>query len=271
LAASVNSDNQSSVEKILQLIDTLRGENGCPWDQQQTPTSMAPFLIEEAYELVDAVIGNDAKAVCEEAGDVLFQLLFLIHLFSDAGHFKFEEVVEHNLEKMVRRHPHVFGDTQADSPEMVKDNWEKIKKKEKGETSRQSILASISQGLPALLRASLVSERAAKTGFDWEDLFGVMEKAKEEWLEFSDEVKRLETKDGKDNASTEFGDILFTLVNVARFAGIHPETALIQSIKKFEKRFFFMEEKALEMGRQIESMSIQEMHTLWAEAKDRVG
>ena len=241
------------------------------WSLEMLKSKKPGSLTSDQIELIDQIYRGNERLLT-----LVRDLLNLSKLQEgkfeiESRSIKFEEVVEHNLEKMVRRHPHVFGDTQADSPEMVKDNWEKIKKKEKGETSRQSILASISQGLPALLRASLVSERAAKTGFDWEDLFGVMEKAKEEWLEFSDEVKRLETKDGKDNASTEFGDILFTLVNVARFAGIHPETALIQSIKKFEKRFFFMEEKALEMGRQIESMSIQEMHTLWAEAKDRVG
>jgi tetrapyrrole methylase family protein/MazG family protein len=271
LDASLESDSRTSVEKILQLIEKLRGKNGCPWDRKQTPTSIAPYLIEEAYELVDAVVAGDVNAVCEEAGDVLFQLLFLIHLFSVTGHFKFEEVVENNLKKMVRRHPHVFGDAHADTPEMVKANWEKIKQKEKGNSTRKSVLDSISQGLPALMRASLVSERAAKTGFDWHDLSGVMEKAKEEWLEFSNEVKNVGHQAGNEKASTEFGDILFTLVNVARFAGIHPETALIQSIKKFEKRFLFMEEKAVEVGRQIENMSIEEMHTLWGEAKNSIG
>lgn len=271
MGTPLKSESNTSVEQILKLIETLRGKDGCPWDKKQTPSSMAPYLIEESYELVDAILSKDANAVCEEAGDVLFQLLFLIHLFADSGHFEFGEVVEKNLEKMVRRHPHVFGDADATTPEMVSANWQKIKQQEKGGAARQSVLGSISQGLPALLRASMVSERAAKTGFDWEDLSGVMEKAMEEWTEFSDEVKNPNNDVGNDKAATEFGDILFTLVNVGRFAGIHPETALIRSIKKFEKRFSFMEKKAHKGGRSIESLSIQEMHTLWEKAKCSIG
>lgn len=232
---------------------------------------MARYLIEEVHELVDAIISKDPAAVCDEAGDVLFQLLFVINLFAEAGHFGLQDVVEKNLEKMVRRHPHVFGDAAAKTAEKVSENWEKIKLKEKGAAGRASVLSSIPQSLPALLRASMVSERAAKTGFDWDDISGVMDKTMEEWAEFSTEVNEPEGAAGSEKAAMEFGDILFTMVNVARFARIHPETALTLSIQKFEKRFNFMEEKAIAAGRNVDSLSRQEMDRLWNEAKGSIG
>lgn len=232
---------------------------------------MARYLIEEVYELVDAIFSRNADAVCEEAGDVFFQLLFVINLFSDAGHFDLQEVVDKNLEKMIRRHPHVFGDVTAKTPEKVSENWDKIKQEEKGAAGGYSILSSIPKGMPALLRASLVSERAAKTGFDWEDISGVMDKTMEEWAEFSTEIDNPEDATGNDNAAMEFGDVLFTMVNVARFAHIHPESALTRSIQKFEKRFNYMEEKAIDAGRDVGSLTLQEMHHLWHEAKTSIG
>jgi len=271
LADSITPGSSASIERLEALIETLRGENGCPWDKKQTPETMARYLVEEVYELVDAIISKDAAAVCEEAGDVLFQLLFVINLFRESETFCLTDVVEKNLEKMIRRHPHVFGDATAKTPEKVRENWDKIKLKEKGGVGRHSVLSSIPQSLPALLRASMVSERAAKTGFDWDDISGVMAKTMEEWGEFSTEVNHPEGESGSDTAAMEFGDILFTLVNVARFARIHPETALIRSIQKFEKRFNYMEEKAIEAGRDIDSLAIREMHNLWNEAKNRVG
>jgi MazG family protein len=256
---------------MVTLIETLKGENGCPWDKKQTPDTMARYLLEEVHELVDAIISKDAEAVCEEAGDVLFQLLFVITLFRDAGQFGFEDVVEKNIEKMIRRHPHVFGDATADTPETVSENWEKIKRREKGGAGDQSILGAIPQSLPALLRASMVSERAAKTGFDWDDITGVMAKTMEEWSEFSSEVNQANGPVGSDKAAMEFGDVLFTMVNVARFAHIHPETALIRAIQKFEKRFNYMETKAVEGGRDVDDLTFKEMHQLWDEAKERLG
>lgn len=271
MADPVRPTRSMLIERLDALIVTLRGENGCPWDKKQTPDTMTRYLIEEVYELTDAIISKDADAVCEEAGDVLFQLLFVINLFMESGHFCLQDVVERNVEKMVRRHPHVFGDVTAKTPEKVSENWEKIKLKEKGGTGSHSVLSSIPRSLPALLRASMVSERAAKTGFDWDDISGVMAKTMEEWMEFSTEVNKPEGATGSDKAAMEFGDILFTMVNVARFASIHPETALIRSIQKFEKRFNYMEEKAIEAGRDMDSLTFQEMHDLWDEAKGGIG
>lgn len=271
MADPIKPTRSTTLERIVTLIETLRGENGCPWDKKQTPDTMARYLIEEVHELVDAIISKDADAVCEEAGDVLFQLLFVIILFRDAGHFAIEDVVDKNIEKMIRRHPHVFGNVTARTPETVSENWEKIKRKEKEGGGDQSILGAIPQSLPALLRASMVSERAAKTGFDWDDLSGVMAKTMEEWSEFSNEVNQDDGQVGSDKAATEFGDVLFTMVNVARFAHIHPETALIRSIQKFEKRFNYMEKKAVEAGRDVDKLTFKEMHHLWDEAKERIG
>ncbi len=258
-------------ERIVALIETLRGENGCPWDRKQTPQTMARYLIEEVYELADAILADNAEAVCEEAGDVLFQLLFVIHLYNDAGQFGFTEVIDRIVEKMERRHPHVFGDLTAETPERVSRNWQKIKQAEKKGKDDQSVLGSIPQGLPALLRASIVSERAAKTGFDWDSLPAVMEKAMEEWQEFSSEIGRAADKANLHKAAEEFGDVLFTMVNVARFATIHPETALMRSIQKFEKRFAFMEQQAQSTGRTIDSLTFEEMHRLWDKAKGKLG
>ncbi|MCB2145772.1 MAG: nucleoside triphosphate pyrophosphohydrolase [Deltaproteobacteria bacterium] len=270
MADTVKSGFSTSIARLEALIETLRGKNGCPWDKKQTPETMARYLVEEVYELVDAIISKDAAAICEEAGDVLFQLLFVINLFRESGTFGLTDVVEKNIEKMIRRHPHVFGDVTAKTPEKVSENWDKIKLEEKG-AGRHSVLGSIPQSLPALLRASMVSERAAKTGFDWDDISGVMAKTMEEWGEFSTEVNHPDGGSGSDTAAMEFGDILFTMVNVARFARIHPETALIRSIQKFEKRFNYMEEKAIEAGRDIDNLPLREMHNLWDEAKNKVG
>jgi MazG family protein len=272
MAESLGGQPQSmSMERLVALIKTLRGENGCPWDKKQTPATMARYLIEEVYELVDAIVSNNAEDVCEEAGDVLFQLLFVIHLFREAGQFDLQEVIDRNLKKMIHRHPHVFGDVKANTPELVSENWQKIKLAEKGDNERHSVLDSVPQSMPALLRAAMVSERAAKTGFDWDDLSGVMAKTMEEWGEFSKEVEHLDCAADREKTAMEFGDILFSMVNVARFAHIHPEIALMQSIQKFEKRFRYMEDRAIKSGHTIDSLTFEEMHHLWDEAKDKIG
>lgn len=266
-----SQSTSTSIHRLEALIEALRGEDGCPWDKKQTPDTMTRYLIEEVYELADAILSKNTTSVCEEAGDVLFQLLFLIHLYTESGIFGLSEVVNKNVEKMVRRHPHVFGDVSAQTPEMVSENWDKIKLKEKGLTRQRWTLSSIPKSMPALLRAAMVSERAAKTGFDWDDISGVMTKVMEEWGEFSKEINDTDGAPGSDKAAMEFGDIMFTMVNVARFAHIHPETALMQSIQKFEKRFNHMEEQAIEAGKDMDSLSFQEMHTLWNEAKESIG
>jgi len=260
---------KTGVKEIIDLIQTLRGPKGCPWDKKQTPRTISIYLIEEVFELADAIESGSPIAICEELGDVLFQILFIIQLFEHQGTFGLDQVSHAIVKKMINRHPHVFGDANIDTPGEVREQWHRIKLKEKNHAVRPSLLDSVPVGLPALVRAYRISERAARTGFDWDNIEGVMEKAIEEWDEFKGELKKSTTEgEVKHGLELEFGDILFTLVNVARFAGIHPETSLTGSIKKFEKRFRYMEEKVSSRGRALETVSREEMDRLWEEAKD---
>ena len=266
------NNKQNPLEELEKLIATLRGNEGCPWDKKQTPQSITVYLIEEVYELVDAIQSMDSNLVLEELGDVLFQVFFLSHLFSEAGCFDLNKVIITNIKKMKRRHPHVFGNETIKSAEQVKSRWQEIKRQEKKNHSKpNSLLNSIPNGLPALLRAYRISERAASIGFDWDNIEEVMEQVKEEWNEFVSEIRGwtgLEKKDN--NAAMEFGDILFSLVNIARFAKIHPETALVASIQKFEQRFKFMEKTAILNGQKLEALSRNEWDNLWQKAKQAV-
>jgi len=254
---------------VIALIQRLRGKNGCPWDQKQTPQSLAIYLVEEMYELVDAITSGDSKAVCEELGDVIFQVLFISELFSETGAFDLDTAVRRNLEKMVRRHPHVFGDQKVDSTDAVRENWHAIKKEEQKATQREqaSLLDSIPASLPALMRSYRVSERAARTGFDWNDLAEVMAKVEEEWDEFKTAAQSAEDERSRDKAAVEFGDIIFTLSNVARFMKFHPETALTAAINKFEQRFRWMEQNFRRQGQELESATREEMDRAWDVAK----
>jgi tetrapyrrole methylase family protein / MazG family protein len=225
-------------------------------------------LIEEVYELVDAIESEDPDGVCEELGDVLFHILFLSVLFREMGHFDIKDVVNLNVEKMTRRHPHVFGNERVDSVEEVRVRWHQIKKEEKSLGKEASMLDSVPAGFPALMRAYRISERAAKTGFDWNDICGVMQKVEEEWSEFKAVLEREnQAPTDQDRLALEFGDVLFTLVNVARFAHIHPETALRNSTKKFENRFKYMEKLIAARRKNMESVSQEEKDELWEEAK----
>jgi len=260
------------IEAITELIDALRGENGCPWDRKQTPQTISVYLVEEIYELIDAIDSGEHDSVCEELGDVLFQILFLISLFRDMGHFDFKNVVDLIVEKMKRRHPHVYGKDKVDSAEAVQERWHKIKIKEKQHIPTDSVLESVPSNLPALMRAYRISERAAKTGFDWHDIFGVLEKVEEELNELKTVLKAQDpTSKDKELLALEFGDILFSLVNVARFANIHPETALRGSTVKFEKRFKYMEKLVSNNGKDMESIPQHKLDDLWEEAKEKVG
>ena len=255
---------------VLTLIHRLRGENGCPWDRKQTPQSLSVYLIEEMYELVEAVAAGDSQAVCEELGDVVFQVLFMAELFAESGAFDLDRVVERNVAKMIRRHPHVFGETKALSTAAIRENWHAIKKEEqkaKNGGRRPSLLDSVPAGLPALMRSYRVSERAARTGFDWNDLPEVMDKVEEEWREFKSAARKVDTAEDLQKAAVEFGDIIFTLSNVARFMGFHPESALTAAIQKFEARFRHMEKAFGDRGRELESAARAEMDAAWETAK----
>ncbi len=257
---------------VLELIETLRGENGCPWDRKQTPKSMAVYLIEEVFELVEAIEADDTAEIKEEMGDALFQIFFLMVLYQQEGRFSLTEVLGRNLAKMIHRHPHVFGTDKVESAGQVKERWREIKAQEKREnegTSMNSVLDSVPSGLPALMRAYRISERAAGTGFDWDSPEGVVAQTESEWQEFKDELHLLsENASGDlDRVRMEFGDVLFTMINVARLVGIHPESALSQSTLKFIKRFKKMEAMATEQGKPIGDVPRPEMELLWAAAK----
>ncbi len=265
-----DSKVSKKLNELISLIETLRSKNGCPWDQKQTPATMAIYLIEEMYELVEAITRKDINQICEELGDVFFHILFLSTIYTERREFDLEKVIGLVTEKMIRRHPHVFGNAKVNSVEDVRKQWHHIKQTEKNNDSSTSVLSSVSKSLPALIRAYQISERAARCGFDWADIHGVMEKVEEEWKEFKNEMGPDPEKDTNlHKKSLEFGDILFTLINVARFAGIHPEIALAESTHKFEKRFKFMETELLKEGNHIDSTSPIELNRLWEKAKEK--
>lgn len=267
MGSPVDFKDQPTIERLRDLISALRGEKGCPWDRKQTPSSLAIYLIEEMYELVEAIEADDTAAIREELGDVLFQLFFLVTLYQEAGRFSLEAVLKQIIEKMVRRHPHVFGKARVGGADAVKAQWRRIKAQEKSSPD-QSILDSVPSGTPALMRAFRISERAAGIGFDWPDLGGVIQQVEAEWQEFKDELDMPEPQEPKrSNQVMEFGDLLFSMINVARLAKIHPETALSRSTQKFIRRFRQMEMLARESERSLEDVPRDEMEVLWERTK----
>ena len=263
LTSNTSATKQNPFEILIELIEILRGDNGCPWDKKQTPKSSAVYLIEEIYEFFDAIAADKPEEICEELGDVLFQIFFIARLYQEKGLFNIKDVSRLNAEKMTRRHPHVFDKEIAQTTDAIRERWHEIKMKEKKHGPDTSILDSVPARLPALMRAYRISERAARTGFDWPNLSGVLEKVEEEWSEFKSAL----TMNDKDQTALEFGDLLFSLMNVARFVSVHPEMALAASTQKFVRRFKNMEKVASEKGRKLNSMTLEEMDALWEAAK----
>lgn len=264
-----NCTTEKSIETLLEIIRTLRGENGCPWDKKQTPETMWKCLAEEVYELLDAIEAQEPSDVCDEMGDVLFQLVFIGELYREKGAFDISEVISRSAEKMIRRHPHIYKNVNINTEEDLLKCWEDIKRQEKEDAGKKqliSVLDSIPSNMSSFLRSYKISEKAARSGFDWDDTDGVLKKAEEEWKEFTDAL----AGGNKDEIATEFGDILFTLSNVARFAGIHPETALAKSTDKFEKRFRFMEKELSERNVTLKDLTRQEIDKLWDKCKKEV-
>jgi MazG family protein len=248
---------------LLRIIERLRAPDGCPWDREQTPRSIVRYLLEEAYELADAVASDAAENICEELGDVLFQVLFVARMQAEAGAFTLADVCRAISDKMIRRHPHVFGSTTVAGSDEVVRNWRRIKQDEKRNHQRQSVLDSVPASLPSLMRAFAVSERAAGARFDWQDVDGVLAKLTEEVAEFREALRRGMPEEVRE----EFGDVLFTLVNVGRLSGVHPETALAGAARKFEKRFRQMEKVIGDSGRQLESVPQSEKDRIWESIK----
>ncbi len=257
----------TAVDRLLAVIDRLRGEDGCPWDRKQTPRSMTVYLVEEVYELIDAIENGIPADVCEELGDVLFQVLFIAAIYRERGDFTLDDVADIAVDKMVRRHPHVFGDKPAETVEDVKRRWHQIKLKEKEGKTAVSTMDSVPRGLPALLRAYRLTSRAARVGFDWPDVAGVMDKLKEETAELEAAVSTADSE----RMTEEFGDIFFTFVNLARFLKIHPEVALTDAVNKFVRRFKYMESELAKKEKTVEKTDFDTLDTLWEEAKESCG
>ena len=268
----LNADHPS-VSALLDLIAALRGENGCPWDRDQTPDSISVYLIEETYELVDAIMADADVDVQEELGDVLFQILFLISIYQQQGRLNLSAVLKQNMEKMIRRHPHVFGEVKLATSDDVKEQWREIKFQEKNGQGvvPKSLLDSVPVGMPGLMRAFRISERAAGVGFEWKHLRDVIDQVESEWVEFKAELQLDAEQPSFDmeRAAMEFGDVLFSMVNVARIAGIHPETALSRSTQKFVDRFMEMESMAAKNSKQLEDLSYEAFQQYWQIAKQR--
>ncbi|MEH7251224.1 nucleoside triphosphate pyrophosphohydrolase [Neobacillus niacini] len=248
--------------KLREIIATLRGPNGCPWDKEQTHESLKKYLIEETFEVIEAIDSGDIDHLVEELGDVLLQVLLHAQIGEDEGYFAIEDIIEVLSAKMIRRHPHVFGDNQAKDSKEVLRNWQEIKRQEKGETEG-SLLDGISKSMPNLIRAYDIQKKAAKVGFDWQEITPALEKVKEELDEFESEIKGQSLV----NAKKEFGDILFAFVNVARFLEIHPEEALFETNEKFIRRFQFIEAKVKKSNKPIEAYTLEELDQFWDEAK----
>ena len=254
---------QKLLEEFVATIKRLRDPDGCPWDKAQTPETLRPYIIEEAYEAVEAIESKDPKAVCEELGDLLLQIVLQAQIFSETGAFTIADVIAGINAKMHERHPHVFGDAEAKTPEDVRKHWVRIKQEQKGEQS--SALGDVPRALPALLRAKRLSDNAAEVGFDWPNREEVEKKVKEEWEELDKAVAQRDPV----KITHEFGDLLFALVNLARFLKVDPDEALRRTIDRFTARFRFIEASAKAAGRSLEEMSLEEMESYWQEAKKR--
>lgn len=248
------------LQELLKIMEALRA--GCPWDKKQTRQSLKPFLVEETYEVLEAIEEDDPKKIQEELGDLLFQIVFHCRIAEEQGEFDMQDVIEGIAAKMTSRHPHVFADAHFKTPEEVTINWERQKQLEG--KHRDSILQGVPQAMPSLLRAHRLQSRAAKAGFDWKKTEHVLEKLDEELAEFKEALR------DKDRAAVqdELGDIFFSLVNVSRFVDVNPEDALRGTISKFIHRFRHMEMKAAEAGQALPDMSLEELDALWDEAKD---
>jgi len=262
---SAKNAQNDAFQRLVELMATLRGPNGCPWDRKQTPESLKPFLVEECYEAIDALEDGAPDKIRDELGDLLFQIIFHARIAEETGRFTINDVITAIDEKMIRRHPHVFGTEKLSTDKEVLANWEDIKKKEKGHEDRKSILEGVPKELPSLLRAHRLQERAARVGFDWAHLNEALPKLDEEIAEFKESLK----SEDAEKIEEELGDVFFMLVNVSRFLGVNPDEALRKTIGKFIHRFRYIEEHAEQAGRSLNDMTLDEMETLWQEAKKK--
>lgn len=254
-----------ALERLIKIMEELRGPHGCPWDREQSRDSLKPFLIEEAYELLEALDGEEPEKIKEELGDLLFQIIFHCQIAKELGQFDVNDVIDNIARKMIGRHPHVFGDVDLKTSEEVLTHWEEYKRREG--KMQESLLEGVPKTLPSLLRAHRLQDKASRVGFDWEGVEDVFKKLDEELQELRDAIEKKAEKEIED----ELGDILFVIVRISHFVGVNPEEALRKTISKFIHRFRHMEMRAMEQRRRLSNMTLQEMDALWEEAKkDRI-
>jgi len=251
------AEQLKAFDRLLTIMDELRAQ--CPWDKKQTLESLRHLTIEETYELGDAILDNDLQEVKKELGDLLLHIVFYAKIGSETKDFDIADVANEICDKLINRHPHIYGDVKVENAEQVKENWENIKLKE----GKKSVLEGVPNSLPALVKANRIQEKVAGVGFDWEKPEQVFEKLEEELAEFQEEVKAADA----DKMEAEFGDVLFSMVNYARFLDISPENALERTNKKFIKRFQFLEAKAKEKNITLKEMTLAEMDVFWEQAK----
>lgn len=254
------------ISDLLQIMRILRGEGGCPWDREQTHQSIRRNFIEETYEVVEAIDNGDTALLLEELGDVLLQVVFHTQMEAEQGAFSFDDVCDGICKKLILRHPHIFGDVTAETPDEVLKNWDEIKKQEKGQKTQSEAVRSVPKTLPALMRGAKVQQRAAKTGFDYPDLSDALGDLESELAELKEAIS------GGDRAAVdeEFGDLLFSCVNVSRFLHLDAEESLTRSTEKFIRRFSEVEKLAEQNGADMKTASLDELNQLWAQAKKQV-
>lgn len=244
---------------FLDILDELRVK--CPWDKKQTNESLRPNTIEETYELCDAIMKADQKEICKELGDVLLHVAFYAKIGSETGDFDIKDVCDKLCEKLIFRHPHVFGEVKAETAGQVSENWEQLKLKEKG--GNKTVLSGVPDALPALIKAYRIQDKARNVGFDWDEKKQVWDKVREEFSELQVEINRMDQA----KAEAEFGDLFFSIINAARLYGINPDNALERTNQKFIRRFNYLEEHTLKAGKSLKDMTLGEMDALWNEAK----
>jgi len=253
------NEKSQAFERLLKIMDELREQ--CPWDKKQTMESLRHLTIEETYELTDSIIENQPDKIKKELGDLLLHIVFYARIASETDLFDIKDVIDSLCEKLIHRHPHIYGDVKVTSDEDVKKNWEQLKLKE-GNTS---VLAGVSKSIPAMIKAMRIQEKARAAGFDWENKTQVWDKAMEELQEFKHETSK-ENQDRK-RIEDEFGDLIFALINYSRFIDVNPDEALERTNIRFINRFKYLEEKALENGQELTKMTLEEMDVYWNEAK----
>jgi len=251
-------DQLAAFNRLLDIMDDLREK--CPWDQKQTLESLRHLTIEETYELADAILDNDLPEIKKELGDVLLHIVFYAKIGSEKKAFDIGDVANAISDKLIHRHPHIYGDVKVKDEAEVKRNWEQLKLKE----GRESVLEGVPKSLPAVIKASRIQEKVAGVGFDWEKPEQVWEKVQEELAELNEEIKI----GNKENTEKEFGDVLFSMINYARFIGVNPENALEKTNKKFINRFQYLEREAKKAGKELSDMSLVEMDVYWEKSKE---